>query len=307
MDSQQDNPTNKDVAQTQSNIATDQPADTNQAGTSAGAPEGTTSAPDGIDKTVADDTTQEPKTDDGTVTRLKQQMAENNKLLKSLGIDPDSDEAERFAAGVMSKQELLEHIGIAPTPPATQAEAPEQKLSNILDKIKKEGTSEQDFIDAMQTMSEMVQEQKAQSSRDNFSNTINQCVEVVNDVIGQDELHKNLPTDLQETESQMFLSSTDNLVLREAQKSKNPRSFMNAGVYSFYAEKNAERLNSLRNHWIEYGRKLQRGDQTPRSSTNVNPISPSIGAGPTATPVPKVTRDNWRQAARNYDLNQGIV
>ena len=312
MDSQQDNPTNKDVAQNQSNIAIDQPADTNQADTSAGAPDGATPAPDGVDQTtVADDTTQEPKTDDGKVTRLEQQLAENNKLLQSLGIDPNSDIAERLNAGVMSKQELLEHIGIAPTPPVTQEEAPEQKLSNILNKIKKEGSSEQDFIDAMQTMGDMVQEIKTQGQRDNFSNNINQCVEAISTVLVQDELHKNLPADLQEIESQMFLSSTDNLVLREAQKHsgrpEEQQRFLTPASYGFYAEKNAERLNSLRNHWIEHGRKLQRGDQMPRTTTNVNPISPSIGAGPTAAPVPKVTRDNWQQVARNYDQNQGTV
>jgi hypothetical protein len=308
MDSPKDNQTNNDVSQ-QSDVATGQPAGTNQAGTNVSVPAGTTDTSKVIDQTaVAGDT--KDKTDEGTVTRLQQQLAQNNKLLQTLGIEPDSDIAERFNAGLIGKQELLEYAGIAPVPPTTQAETPEQRLANIIEKAKREGATQEDFIAAMETVGGIVKAQKEQAERSNLSNRLNECIAVVTNAIEQDDLHKDLPADLQEIETQMFLTSTDNIVMRDAKKYSRSESdyvkYLTPASYGFYADKNIERLGKLRDYYIELGRKLQRGDQMPRT-TNVNPISPSVGTGPTAPPVPQITRDNWKEAARRYVAQQGTI
>ena len=54
----------------------------------------------------------EVQPDTGTVTRLQQELARQNRVLMSLGIDPASDVAEKFQRGIISRDQLLEEAGI---------------------------------------------------------------------------------------------------------------------------------------------------------------------------------------------------
>ena len=115
-------------------------------------------------------------------------------------------------------------------------------------------------------------------------------------------MHADLPDNVKEIESQVFLSSTDNLLATETKG--DPR-YLTAPNYGFYAGKNLERLNTLRNHWIDYGKQLQKGTITPKPS--VNPISPTVGSAPITPPETPTTIDNMAERAKAYTEQHGVV
>ncbi len=262
----------------------------------------------------ADDTTKPDDDDSGTVSRIKQQLADNNRLLAALNIDPESDLAERYSSGLVSKEELLLRVNPQPQPQSViepQATvAPRQKLDNLKQRLSQsvkdgKGIQETDILEVLGVVSDITEETDQLRQQTDTEKHFNECRNATLAVIERDELHKALPENIKVIESQVFLSSTDNLLATES--GGNPKSFTIKN-YDFYATKNLkERISAYRNHWIGVGKQLQQQATTKGSQTQVNPISPTVGSAPVTPVETPTTLSNMEERARKYVEDLGTV
>lgn len=275
---------------------------------------------------VSQDTAEQPegtfdtKTDTGADKRAAQELAKKNKLLEAIGIDPDSEIADMYQAGVISKEELAQHMqgfGQQQQQAWPQQQMTEQQkqetISDVLGRIKTQGATEEDVVKALEMVQQEISTTQQEKQTEQLNQTINQCIQATTGVLRSDEYHGQLPEELQSLEQQMFLASTDNYVLQEAQKTGNPQRYMNPNTYQYYASKNAERFGKLRDHYIELGKKLQREAMKPRSHNqqNVNPVPPGSGQAPANPPRQQITVDNLNESAAKYikqqQSSQGVL
>lgn len=261
-----------------------------------------------------DDVTK-PDDDSGAADRLKQQLAESNRLLAALNIDPDSDLAERYSKGLVSKEEVLLRVNPQPQPQAAATEpqmpvVPRQKLDNLKQRLSQsvkdnKGILETDILEVLDVVSDITEENDQLLQQTNMEKHFNECRNATLAVIEKDELHSKLPENIKEIESQVFLSSTDNLLATES--GGNPKS-LTVKNYDFYANKNLkERISALRNHWIDYGKQLQQQATTKGGQSQVNPISPAVGSAPVTPPETPTTIRNVSERAKAYVENLGTV
>ena len=100
--------------------------------------------------------TPEPQ-DEATAERLRQQIAQNNKLLSTVGIDPASDIAARYNQGLLTEDDILRHVASTVQPYQQQAtpQAPQgtqepqanKSTADMLNALKqKDGISQDDII-----------------------------------------------------------------------------------------------------------------------------------------------------------------
>jgi len=248
------------------------------------------------------------ETDQATVTRLQQDVARNNRLLSSLGIDPSSDAAERVEAGLVDPQDLLPRPVAAPAiPEHLENQSAPPSLDDIISRVQKEGgASNDDFVDALRIIQDQSIQQKNVHHQQMVNQTISDCTGAVNQVYDNAEGSQSLPDNLKEIEQQLFLSSTDNLVLEEANKTTNPNSYMNPNAYNFFANKNADRFSQLRNHYMEQGRQMALTGQTIPSNT-IQPLAAGDGASPNTPGQAPITGKNWKQRGRDYMNNRAAV
>jgi hypothetical protein len=311
---QGDNPTNAGAA-SEGDVKTDvldNLVDTQPSGSE---PDSTTPPASTADDTgQPDDDTQQP--DSGAVTRLEQRLAQQNQMLAGLGIDPESDIAERFQRGLVSKEELLMQVGARPTAPAQPTlPATEQKMSpmdrhrQLKQRVAKQvqegkGILENDILEALDVMEDIAAENIEVRQEANMEQTFSKCRNATLDVIGKDELHTKAPDNIKAIEQQVFLSSTDNLLATE---SKGDPRYITPDNYTFYGEKNLKRFEALRNHWIEHGRSLGSAPPAPKPGADVNPISPTTGSAPITPPETPTTLENFQDRARAYAEQHGQV
>ena len=256
----------------------------------------------------------ETKPDDsGIADRVKQQLAQSNQLLSALNIDPESDLAERYASGLVSKEELLLRVNPQPTQSVAEPQvpvAPRQKLDNLKQRLAQsvkdnKGILETDILDVLDVMSGITEENDQLLQQTSMEKHFNECRNATLAVIEKDDLHNELPENIKAIESQVFLSSTDNLLATES--GGNPKS-LTVKNYGFYADKNLkERISTYRNHWIEYGKQLQQQATTKGSQPQVNPISPAIGSAPVTPAETPTTIKNVSDRAKAYVENWGAV
>ena len=307
---QTDNPTNADAPNTGDVKTVVLDNLTGESQSSGGEPDSTPQPAPSADVTgqPKDDVT--PPDDDGKLSRLEQMLAQNNQLLTALGIDSESDIAERFQKGLVSKEELLLRAGVqvpAKTEPtATEPVSAVDRFNQLQQRLKQsvsenKGITETDILAVMDATSGLAKESaKAQENVD-MERRFNDCRSATLAVIDKDAMHVDLPDNIKEIESQVFLSSTDNLLATETKG--DPR-YLTAQNYSFYADKNLERLNTLRNHWIEYGRNAKPAPPVPNQ---VNPISPTVGSAPITPPETPTTLENMNERAKAYIQLHGVV
>ena len=251
--------------------------------------------------------TDEPKPDDvGKVTRLEQQLSKDRQLLTVLGIDPDSDIADKLQAGLITKEDLLKQVGTQQVPPPIEVPSVED-LTQLEEKIRTKGATEQDLLDTVKfikgiaNQSLQVQQVQQQTS---LENRFIQCRNATQTVIDTDEMHQSLPDDIQEIESQIHLSATDNLLATETGGGDR---YLTPQTYKYFGNKELERLIKYRNHLIELGKKLERENLNPAPKPSVNPISPALGGAPASPPKPKVNMDRLPDEMRSYISKQATV
>lgn len=265
-----------------------------------------TGQPEG-DVTTPDDT--------GKLSRVEQQLAQSNQLLTSLGIDPESEIAERFQKGLITKDELLLRVGVQPTPSPAKTEPvlPPASAVGRLDKLKQrlgdsvkqnKGIMESDILETLDVMSDIVSESAQVQQDANMVKMVADCTNATLAVIEKDPMHADLPDEIKEIESQMFLGATDNMVGAVA---KGDSRYYTPNNYAFYGQKTLERRNTLRNHWIEQGKKLQQQAVAGGGKPPVNPISPTTGSAPITPPETPTNIDNLQERAREYVKSQGVV
>jgi hypothetical protein len=272
-------------------------------------PGSTISPPPATDDTgQPQDDVQQP--DDGKAERLEQRLAETNKMLTRLGFDPESDIAERFNAGLISKEEILMQAGVTPTapPPKEQPSSASDKLAQLKSRVGQsvkdgKGILEGDILELLDVTTDLVAESNELQNQNSLERQFAECRDATLNVIGKDPKHTEAPDNIKDIESQMFLSSTDNLVAITGRG--DPKSITGKN-YSFYAGKNLDKLNELRNYWMEQGRKTAPQPPVPPANP-VNPISPSEGGGPITPPETPTTIDNIEERAQAYIESFGQV
>lgn len=250
--------------------------------------------------------TTETDTDKSKLTRLEQKVTAQNELLQAIGINPESDVAEQYKSGLITKNQLLELAGI--TQPVTRPEISEE--ASPMDKIEKiiskgpNNVDSSDFVELAKSVKDIVTDYRQKDEFSQIQNNLNQCKQVTSGIINEDEFHKTLPDDIKQIEEQVFWGSTDNFLASEAVKTKNPAGYFNPQGYDFYGKRNLSNYQKLRNHWIEHGKKLQQQNITPQKDV-INP-TPS-GGDTTVEPKPMITVENMDEAAKRYISQRGVV
>ena len=257
--------------------------------------------------TPVDTTTQ---VDDGKLTRMEQDMAKKNRVLDALGINPDSDVADRFDSGLLTRDELLREAGhTEPAPAYQQPEQPRDPMATLTElrqKISSEAYTDPKDLDAViGTMQDILVAQDQRSRQKDVQDHVNTCKSVVNKVYDSDPTIENLPIEIQQIERLAFEASTDALLERE--NPNNPYQYATPVGYKFYAEKNARRFQQMRDYYINLGRTIEKTGGNPPVTNPVVPISSSQGGSPTPSPPVRITRENMKQKAREYQAQRGIV
>ena len=258
--------------------------------------------------------------DVGKTTRLEQRLASQRSLLNELGVDPDSEIVQRFNNGTATRRELLTAAGIIPGQGSEPSIAPVAQPSgpvDIIDRIKTlqqrastDGASSEDFAELASLMGEAISSVRQEKTHEHHITNLQQCTSVVEKTILQDPMFNALPEDIKAIEGQIFLASADNMLLRDAQKSKDPASCINPGAYQHYSNKMLSNLQTLRDYYVKVGMERQRTLQNPAPGGGNQisvPLSSGSGGSPMPRPVPKITASNYKQAALNYVQSMGNV
>lgn len=260
------------------------------------------------------DTPVEPTTqvDDGKLTRMEQDMAKKNRVIEALGLDPNSDVADRLDSGLLTRDELLREAGHVEPPPAPVYQQPEQPrdpmatLTELRQKMSNEAYTDPKDMDAViGTMQDILVAQDQRSRQRDVQDHVSTCRAVVNKVYDNDPTIEKLPIEIQQIERLAFEASTDALLERE--NPNNPYQYATPNGYEFYAKKNKGRFQQMRDYYINLGRTMEKTGENPPANNPVVPISPSQGGSPTPSPPVQITRDNMRQKAQDYITQRGIV
>lgn len=276
---------------------------------SEGEPSSTTEPAAQVDKTGQPEGDESPPDiTEGKITRLEQQIANQKKFFASLGIDPESDVIDRYNAGLITKEQLLQTV--PPQEPKTEVTGIE-RLGSYRAKIKdKIGTgqelSQQDFLESLDIMGELAKDNERITQQANIRNLVSECERATQAVLEGDELHTVIPEDIQKIESQVFLGSTDNFLTAETHGDPH---YLTPQSYGFYGQKNIEKYKKLRNAWIDYGKTLAKEEPPPEPpKPTINPISSGTGSAPMKAPETMINIDNMPEAARAYQrTHQPIV
>ena len=131
-----------------------------------------------------------------------------------------------------------------------------------------------------------------------------QCQRTTVDMLLDDPVHKAMPENIKTIEERLFWTSTDALVGDVARQSAHPERYLDPKQYEFYAGRNAEELNQLRNHYEQTG--FQKGVASATGKAPVvQPISPSAGGSPVNMPTQRVDMSNMTQVAKQYLADVG--
>lgn len=264
-----------------------------------------------------DDTGQpEPVTsqpdNEGKVTRLEQELTKQKQFVANLlGTPVNSDIVDQVSDGVITIEQARKMVGTTAQQPtdSTQPADPSQKLTTLINDVKKRGSaSVEDFVAGLETVAALNQDYRQQQDQANWENNLLQCQNAAQAVIDKDEIYAALPDDIRELTSQIHIGATDNLLARET---KGDPTYLTPRSYSHWGQKNLQRLNTLRDYWIEQGRKSERDNiakgTTRTGGTPISPMSPGTGGSPATPPGPVIKLDNMAEVARAYRDKRAIV
>ncbi len=248
--------------------------------------------------------------DEGTVTRLEQQKAESDNLLRLLGVDPDGITAEQLRSGVITPQQ---HFGQQFTAP-TQTETPSpqvplsQKLTNIQNKLSsRQGdvTAENyshDMKEILEVVTGLVETNKTLKQRNEQSDLKSmqqQNITTVYDELGQTEVFKNLDPSVQETAKQMVLGAVDIGVSRLATQANVGNQAYTPAGYKHVANQFIPKFNELITKAFEAG-KAANTQQIVVNNTKVVPMTAGSGAEMVSTPVKRFKIDDMAANTVEY-------
>ncbi len=251
--------------------------------------------------------TKPPAEDEGTVTRLEQQLKESQDTLRMIGVDPNGTDAEQLRAGIVTFDQL--HPAVVKTETSSPQVPIDQKLTNIQQKLKsRQGdvTAENyanDMTEILEVVNGLVETNKSLNQRNEQSDLRNeqqQNIGVVYQELGQTEVFKNLDPSVQETAKQMVLGAVDIGVARlaVAQPDRDGRNFTDVR-YKHVANQFIPKFNELITKAFEAG-KAANTQQIVKNNTAVVPITAGTGAATVQTPVKRFNIEDMAKNTAEY-------
>ncbi len=233
-----------------------------------------------------------PAEDEGTVTRLEQQLKESQDTLRMIGVDPNGTDAEQLRAGVVTFDQLRPAEPVKTETPSPQVPL-SQKLTNIQNKLSsRQGDVTADVYASdmkgiLEVVTELAETNKTLNQRNEQSDLKNmqqQNITTVYDELGQAEVFKNLDPSVQETAKQMVLGAVDIGVSRLATQSNVGNQAYTPAGYKHVANQFIPKFNELITKAFEAG-KAANTQQIVKNNTTVVPITAGSGAETVSTPV----------------------
>ncbi len=244
--------------------------------------------------------------DEGTVTRLEQQLKESQDTLRMIGVDPNGTDAEQLRAGVVTFDQL--RPATVKTEPSSIQVPIGQKLTNIQQKLKsRQGdvTAENyasDMTEILEVVNGLVETNKTLNQRNEQSDLRNmqqQNITTVYDELGQTDVFKNLDPSVQETAKQMVLGAVDIGVSRLAtQPNVGNQAYTPAG-YKHVANQFIPKFNELITKAFEAGKAVNT-QQIVKNNAAVVPITAGTGAATVSTPVKRFKVEDMAKNTAEY-------
>lgn len=230
--------------------------------------------------------------------RISQDNANLRATLTKIGIDPDSDTAEQLRAGLITLDDVVRaRAPVTPQTTVSDAPAPElpldQRLSNLQSTLASQKDGEVTAGQYRETQGKMLEvitglvQANQNIVKEQEVNTQNQRVQGMIDAasdIFSKEVLVNVPEDVREIATEMFLGATDieHVALRRqhGDNAETPEYFKHT------ATKVAPKFNTLIQSIYKAGQQSITAGGVPKPGV-INPIPPGVGAGTPAPPVPK--------------------
>ncbi len=244
--------------------------------------------------------------DEGTVTRLEQQLKESQDTLRMIGVDPNGTDAEQLRAGIVTFDQL--HPAVVKTETSSPQVPISQKLTNIQQKLKsRQGdvTAENyanDMTEILEVVNGLVETNKSLNQRNEQSDLRNmqqQNITTVYDELGQTEVFKNLDPSVQETAKQMVLGAVDIGVSRLATQANVGNQAYTPAGYKHVADQFIPKFNELITKAFEAG-KAANTQQIVKNNTAVVPITAGTGASTVQTPVKRFNIEDMAKNTAEY-------
>jgi hypothetical protein len=260
--------------------------------------------------------------------RLQQSLAQKNKLLSAIGIDPASDLAEQYESGLITEEMVSRHI--AGQRGQTTPDIPQQTRNDPLSVAQQRYEQAKQAYDAQVQSGEGVDFQVNKELVDAQSNyfdakldTVTQQVtardrqrqvsENVNSVLNvakSDPNYSNFDEQSRKTYEQVLVNLTGSLVDQEAARmGMSPMEF-SPQQFAHFAQRAAQELAPLANQYVEMGRRQAQQSLVPRHPQYNNTPSPAHAGGPNvpvSNPFAKTDYRNHNDMARQYLANTGRV
>ena len=277
--------------------------------------------------------------------RLKQQNAQQAKVMAALGLDPMSDVADQLEKGVITEDVLRQHITArfappvtapvpvsppamvpAPVTPETLVVDAQQAYDDITATYNKEAESGQiqlatnkKMMDAIQNLNEAKlsaithqftarDEERQQADR---TRQVDENVEAVLNLAHNAEGYAELEVPLKNTTDMVTLSLTGFIADREAGKLGLDSSKLTNQQISYFGQRAITELGALKQHYINVGAASVRNHLRPNpTQVRAIPITPAgPGGSPVPAPSPYATSNiaNHAAMARNFVANAGTV
>jgi len=273
--------------------------------------------------------TEPPKKDgeapDAVTERLKQQNAQNTKLLVALGIDPESDIAEQLEHGLISAEDVKRYVAnkyqpqtAAPEPVvATPTDDPiakaEQALKEIEAKYNKE-IEENDGVVSLRTNAELrladrnlnearldkltqqIAADKEQAVLDKRAQQANKNVEAVLSITREIPEFANMDAPLQQAVEQASVALTGMIADQKSREMGLDPASLNPQQYQYSAKEANTILGNLAEYYRNLGREEVKAQFQPPSAqpnqlaNNVSAPQPVVvtPADSSGAPIPTV-------------------
>ncbi len=302
-------------------VSTGFPIGTDEATTPPETPAGTPQ-PDAEPTKEPDGTTTPPETPeapDATVERLKQQVARQNKLLGIAGIDPASDIGEQLENGLISTEDVQNHVRAKyQTPQTTNAPETSAPASNdpvalavasveaaqkglvdakaaVDSEIATDGSisvaannalfnAQQASNDANNTLNSAKMDKLTQQiTADKQFEQVNQSVEAVKSIARGGAEFANMAAPLQKTVEDVTLAYAGAMADKWAMENGINPATLTTAQYQHFANEASKQLESLSGHFTNLGRGQSKAGFVPNQPANPQPSNANVN---TNIPVP---------------------
>ena len=268
--------------------------------------------------------TSQAEADEAKMHRVSQENAKLRIAITKFGVDPDSDLVEQINAGVITVDDITRaRQPVTPTaaPQASTPTAPEIPLDQQIDNLQsivnapipERGYSSEDvqardkaFMGVIAGQVKQIQNITQSQEQKEQQEQAHSMVAATNVVFNEDvlsDLMAEIPEDVREIGSKMFLGATD-IENIELIKSHGKEKALTADGYRFSANKVAPEMKQFIQAVYKAGQDSTNPNPIPPTHpiaprTNVQPLRP--GGGP--TPAPPVDKDKFaiENLSRNVD------